>query len=71
MKIKTILSQNRRDFEAIYECENCSHEMKGHGYDDSYFHDIVIPDMVCPQCNCKAGSDYRPLKPKYDDAITI
>lgn len=26
MKIKEIISQNRRDFTAIYQCEHCGHE---------------------------------------------
>jgi len=29
MKIKKIVSQHRRDFIAIYECEHCGHEEKG------------------------------------------
>jgi ribosomal protein L37AE/L43A len=33
MKIKKILWQSRRDFEAIYECEHCGHEYKGDGYE--------------------------------------
>lgn len=42
MKIKKIISQHRRDFAAIYECEYCDFIYKGHGYDDSYFHNNVI-----------------------------
>lgn len=43
MKIKTIESQHRRDFYAIYECEHCGHEHKGSGYDDANFHQNVVP----------------------------
>lgn len=56
MKIKGMLSQNRRDFRATFECEGCGFIDKGKdgrgvsGYDDRNFHDNVIPRMVCPQC---------------------
>jgi len=43
MKIKKILTQSRRDFNAIYECESCGYEHKGRGYDDNFFHKKVIP----------------------------
>lgn len=70
MKIKKILSQNRRDFTAIYECEHCGYIEESYGYDDSYFHANVIPKMKCKKCN-KIASDYRPLKTKYPDEMTI
>ncbi len=38
MRIKKIISQDRRDFTAIYECEHCGFTYEGNGYDDSYFH---------------------------------
>jgi len=47
MKIKEILTQHRRDFEAIYICEHCQNERKGSGYDDANFHQNVIPNMEC------------------------
>jgi len=51
MRIKEILSQYRRDFYAIYECEGCGHITgKESGYDDRYFHDEVIPQMKCTSC---------------------
>ena len=71
MKIKTIKNQNRRDFTAIYECEHCGFEQKGYGYDDSNFHQNVIPEMICPNCGKKAGGDYRPLTTKYPDYMTL
>lgn len=67
MKIKEIISQYRRDFFAIYECEHCNHTFKSHGYDDMYFHEEVIQEMVCHKCNKKADSTYRPLKTKYSE----
>ena len=65
MKIKRIVSQIRRDFIAIYECEHCDHEYEGSGYDDSYFHQNVIPNMECASCHKKASADCRPLSTKY------
>lgn len=46
MRIKQILSQNRRDFWAIYECEHCGYTKKDSGYDDANFHENVIPNQL-------------------------
>ena len=71
MKIKKIVSQSRRDFTAIYECEHCGHEKKDGGYDDANFHENVIPDMKCGECGKSADEKYRPLAPKYAPEETI
>lgn len=71
MRIKKIVSQYRRDFVAIYECEHCGFEMESHGYDDSYFHQNVIPEMKCPRCKKNAEVNYRPLATKYPDGMQI
>lgn len=71
MKIKTIISQHRRDFVAIYECEHCGHTEKGNGYDDAYFHQNVIPSKVCPKCDKKADENYRPLATKYPEGYQV
>lgn len=71
MRIKEILSQNRRDFQAIYECEHCSHKRNGYGYDDSHFHNNVIPDMECEKCGKKASENYRALAPKHAASETV
>jgi transcription elongation factor Elf1 len=71
MKIKKIISQHRRDFTAIYECEHCGHEKEGSGYDDANFHQNVIPDMKCKKCGKKSGADYRPLSTKYPEGYQI
>lgn len=55
MKIKEITWQNRRDFKAIYECEFCGATKEGCGYDDSNFHNNVIPNMKCPKCGKSSG----------------
>ena len=71
MKIKTIISQYRRDFTATYVCEHCGHEKDGYGYDDSNFHQNVIPTMECGNCGRVAPKDYRPLTTKYPDGYVV
>ncbi len=71
MKIKEILNQSRRDFQAIYECEHCGKLENGKGYDDEYFHRKVIPIMECKGCGKKADESYRPLAPLYPDGVQI
>ena len=71
MKIQRIISQHRRDFRAIYECEHCGHTKNGRGYDDAYFHQNVIPQMKCEQCGKMAGDDYRPLTTKYPEGMQV
>ena len=71
MKIKEIKSQNRRDFNAVYLCEHCGHEVEKNGYDDAYFHNTVIPEMVCEKCGKAAGEKYRPLSTKYPEGYQI
>lgn len=67
MKIKTILSQSRRDFTATLECEHCGHQQHlSTGYDDANYHQNVIPQFDCAQCGKKAPENYRPLTTKYD-----
>jgi len=71
MQIKKIISQSRRDFRAIYICEHCNHEVEMGGYDDSYFHNEVIPTFKCEKCGKIAPDSYRPLTTKYDDNVVI
>jgi len=71
MKIKRIISQHRRDFRAIYQCEHCDHEHEDYGYDDDRFHQKVIPAMKCKQCGKSSPTDYSPLATKYDSTVVI
>ena len=71
MRIKEIISQHRRDFQAIYECDHCGHNFKSYGYDDANFHQNVIPTMKCEKCEKVAGENYRPLTTKYPEGFTI
>lgn len=54
MKIKAIISKMRRDFMGIFECENCGKTEVQWGYDDEFFQQKVIPEMVCKECGKKA-----------------
>jgi len=70
VKIKKITYRNRRDFTAVFQCQHCGHEYKGEGYDDAYYHNHVIPAIVCKKCD-KSGGDYVPLTPKYREGFQI
>lgn len=71
MRIKKIISQYRRDFQAVYECEHCGYTVQGWGYDDDNFHENVIPNKVCAHCGKKADENYRPLNTKYPKGVTV
>jgi len=71
MKIKKILSQHRRDFQAVYECEHCKAKKTSHGYDDANFHNNVIPAMKCRRCGKTSSDEYSPLTTKYAEGVTI
>ncbi|WP_373088789.1 hypothetical protein [Sneathiella sp.] len=72
MKIKTVITQNRRDFTAIFECDHCGHETKPlRGYDDAHYHGNVIPMMKCTECGLAAGDDFRPLATKYPEGQQV
>lgn len=71
MRIKEIIYQYRRDFQAIYECEHCGHTKKAGGYDDANFHQNVIPKMVCEKCGKVASENYRPLTTKYPEGMQV
>ncbi len=72
MKIKKITWQNRRDFKAVYECEHCGAVTdEKWGYDDTNYHQNVIPKMKCEVCGKTADKSYRPLTTKYPDWMTV
>ena len=72
MKIKKIIHQSRRDFDAIFECEHCeeTYEIRGN-YDDAYYHESVIPTIKCKKCGKTSPDDYRPLTTKYPEGFVI
>lgn len=71
MKIQRIISQHRRDFMAIFECEHCGHTKEQRGYDDAYYHNSVIPKMKCEKCGKMTGGDYQPVPTKYPEGIQV
>lgn len=71
MRIKKMLSQSRRDFKAIFECEHCGDEIEIGGYDDDNFHQNVIPNFTCGSCDKKAPDDYKPRKTKYESWVIV
>ena len=72
MKILKINIQNRRDFWADMVCEHCGNiEKDVSGYDDKHFHQNVIPDMKCKECDKIAPKDHRPLAPKYSEDTQV
>jgi len=71
MKIKNIISRNRRDFHAIYVCEHCSAEHKSYGYDDAHFHQNVIPNMTCDACGEKSPDNFEPEQPRYPEGMQV
>lgn len=71
MHIDRILKQTRRDFTAVFVCEHCGYAEEKNGYDDSYFHTVVIPGMTCKMCDKKADGTYRPLTTKYPDDMEV
>ena len=71
MHITKIVSQHRRDFQAIFKCGHCGHEEQKGGYDDTHYHNNVVPDMDCGDCGKKAGDDFRPRHPVHPDSATV
>jgi len=70
MIIKEMLSQNRRDFKAIFTCESCSNDVIKNGYDDRNFHDNVIPNVKCEKCGLSSndlGIIHKTTPTKYSD----
>ena len=59
MRIKEIISQHRRDFKAIFECEHCGYTETKSGYDDANYHQNVISKMKCSKCGKVAGENYK------------
>lgn len=71
MRIHHKISQSRRDFRAVYECEHCGHQRTDYGYDDENFHRNVIPDMNCEKCGEKAPTDAPKTAPDVPAHVVI
>lgn len=70
-----MISQHRRDFSAIMECEFCGHiETNNYGYDDANYHQNVIPEMKCDKCEKSTFSENGKIEPqqtKYPEGFQI
>jgi Zn ribbon nucleic-acid-binding protein len=75
MKIYKLVSQTRRDFVAVMQCEFCNAtQMDNSGYDDRYYHDNVIPEMKCDKCGKATKSEGGQIEhtpTKYPDGFTV
>lgn len=71
MHIDRYLSRNRRDFTAMYRCEHCNAVSEAIGYDDSYFHAVVIPNMECDSCGKAASDDYKQQQTRYAEGEVV
>ncbi len=71
MKIQKILSQHRRDFTAIYECEHCGDTYESRGYDDANFHKNVVPNWECRKCGKKAEDASDARATRYPEGMVI
>lgn len=70
MKIINSYNFSRRDFQADMECELCGNiEIKVRCYDDSYFHQQVIPNMECKECGKK--SLMVTSEARYNDSVVM
>lgn len=58
MKIERITSRHMNDFWANMICEHCGHNQKIDGaYNDSYYHNHVIPAIKCNSCGKNRAGD--------------
>ena len=58
MKIKKIISCLGNDYSAVMVCEHCGHEcIDEHGYNDSFYHNKIIPNMICLNCHKNRAGD--------------
>lgn len=75
MKILETYDWNRRDFSATLQCESCEHKQTQTGcYDDFFYHNNVIPDIKCKNCDKSSkdlGSELEQTKLKYSPSQII
>lgn len=72
MKITKMYAQHRRDFKFDAFCENCGHKVIGEwGYDDTNFHQNVIPAMLCKECGKPSPAETERPTPRYSDGQSV
>lgn len=63
MMIQEYTFESGRDFGAIMVCEHCGGTQKnGHGYNDSNYHNNVIPAMCCEKCGKSSADEVSALQ---------
>lgn len=74
MKLYEKTWQHRYDFDGVLQCEFCGmFQTLKHGYDDSNFHNNVIPAIKCLACD-KRSTDSTLDKitdPGYQDGVRV
>ena len=71
MRIKKISMRHRRDLDVVLECEHCGTFVGESAYDDAYFHNEVLPVMVCKSCGESSPDSYVPMKPLYPEGMQL
>lgn len=69
MFIKEITTQIRHDLFFIAKCEHCGHEHKTGGYDDDYFHRVVMPKKHCPECGKDRSGKIRETQEQHNPHV--
>lgn len=60
MKLVEITSQHRNDFSGILKCNHCdSYQKLTTGYDDAYYHNVVIPKIHCNSCGMDNAGKFK------------
>lgn len=68
MKIGRGFELHRNDFYCTYECEHCGAETdRRSGYNDSFFHEQVIPAKHCDKCGKNRAGDQKEIEKKVEN----
>lgn len=73
MKIEKFTHRNRRDFKALFACDNkgCDHKEESWGYDDMNFHQNVVPQMKCKKCGRTSPKKEAQQQPRYPEGLQL
>ena len=68
-------SKKETQMSDLKPCPFCGNTYEGSGYDDTNFHQNVVPDMKCKKCGKSSNSEPqenpRPLTTKYPDHMEV
>jgi primosomal protein N' len=72
MRLIKKTSQHRRDFTGILQCEHCDHRQElRQGYDDTYYHQNVIPRIPCGACGKDSPTDAPKTAPDVPAGVVL